>query len=334
MKYKILTVLLVFGMILGLVGCSGGSNKEDSLSDNKFINAESKEELSETWLMNSQLVKDYFFKKNLSIQSLIINNTYTEERQSTAYVHIVAENDVARLSINCAIESTKYDNGNWEVTNIYAEEKEIYFPVSEPDIDISFDDSEVVIERTEQEDTGDSVICKVYYKRVYDGEVACIEEYFYRKYYFDKETGENWVYYDGLRDECLGWDWFFKPITMISEVDGEGKGKINIEFSTHNNSITISDLQATAQSRKISLLDNYSYTNMEFMMEEYEGINNRLASSPCRNDYLCEFELYYKNDLGRDSKATGELFVTPDELWLRIYVPSSGYEKYNLTSAN
>lgn len=331
---KVLVVLLTGGMLFGMSGCSDDNKNVDLLINNAFTNTENKEELSENWLMSSIVVQDYFSRKNLEIQSLIINNTYTEDRQSTAYVHIVAENDIARLSINCAIESTKYDNDNWEVTDIHAEEKAIYFPVSEPDIDISFDDSEVIIERTDKEDTGDSIRCEVYYTRVYDGDVACIKEHFYRTYYFDKETGEGWVYYDGLRDECLGGDCELKTITMTSEKNGEGKGNVYVEFTLDNNSITIHDLQAKAQSKKISLLKYYDYSNMGFSTEYYKGISGRHVSSPCENDYICQFELYYKNGAGMDSEATGTLFITPDELWLRILVPSLGDEKYNLISKN
>lgn len=326
---KVLLILLCVVM-LGLAGCTSGGNENRVTLNNGFTQNDNKSGLSENDLMNSRVVQEYFSKRNLSVKSLVINNTFTEDRQSTAYVHIVAENDTARLSINYEIKSTKYDNGSWEVTNIYAEEKELYLPVSDPDIDIYYDDSEVVINRTDSEDRGDSILCRVYYKRIYDGKAARIEEDFSRNYYFNKETGEGWIYYDGLRDECLGGSYELKSVTTTVEKKGEGKAKVYIEFSMNGDSISVHNLQATAQGKKFTLLNNYDYSNMKFTSEYYKGVNGRLASSPCENDYMCEFRVYYKNSLGRDDDTSATFFVTPDELWLEIYVPSQGYGKYEL----
>ena len=205
---------------------------------------------------------------------------------------------------------------------------------SGPDINISFGDSKVVIKDKEMIDQGDTMLCKVYYTRIFDGKVACIEEELCRKYYYDKETKEGWKYHDAIREECTGGICKIKAINKNVSTKGDSKGYINIAFSIDDEGhLNIESLEGKAQLNKVTLSDSKYYKNIHSQSERYEN-GRRIKNTSCQYDYYYEFPLHYSGSYGAEGKATATFFVTPDEFRLEIFVPNSGWEKYNLSDVS
>lgn len=206
--------------------------------------------------------------------------------------------------------------------------------VSGPDINISFSDSKVVINDKEMIDQGDTLLCKVYYTRIFDGRVACIEEQLCRKYYYNKETKEGWKYYDGIREECTGGTCKIKATNKNVTANGDSKGNIKIAFTIDDDGyLNIESLEGKAQSNKVTLSDSEYYKNIHSQSERYEN-GRRIKNTSCQYDYYYEFPLHYSGSYGAKGKATATFFVTPDEFWIEIFVPNSGWEKYNLSGVS
>ena len=330
-KYIFLSVVVAI-MCETMWGCSFTVDElksevgNDDKSDSK---EESNDDVESKWYVQSDEVQQYFVNRGVAVKSASVEKTYTDERGRTAYVDIVAENDVARLEASYIIKSTKYDDGQWQVTDIEAEENEVYMPLADPKINISYDDSEVVITSTKTEDQGDDIRFVVYYNRVFDGSVARIEESYYKDYFWDKENSNDWITYN-LDDECLGGKCELIDISCKYERLSQNQKDIaTIGIISKDGKVTIDEFEATLNRNgawyskcDIELLDDYVYNDIELSIEEWQSHNARVAKSPCDMDYTYEFKLYNADD---KQNVTSILFVTPDELWLVIY--SDGQHK-------
>lgn len=322
-KYKLLGVLIAV-IVLTLVGCGddSSSSRRKNSSDSKS-DSDSTGELSETWYKESSVVKDYFAAKGVSVEELIIENTYTEGREHEASVSVVAKNGVASLNADYTIKSRKYDSGKWEIESIYASGKEVYLPISDPVVNIHYDDSEVVITSTEMEDQGDNLRFLVYYDRVFDGTVAKITEKHYKDYFWDKKNSNDWKTYD-LKDKWLSSVFEIKDIECIFEAESEdGKHIAQIGVVAKNGKLSISELDATVyrnsafySKEHITTLNGYVYDDLEVTMDEHNGINARMVDSPCDKDYSYVFPVYCADE---DKETSALLFVAPEQLWLVIY---------------
>ena len=318
---KLFMTLLITLLVIAMTGCEDNKQNDEILSEHRDDDSEMEDngELSANWYMESEKIVEYFNKRNVSVQEITINKTFTEGREHEASVNIIASNTHARLDADYTITSKQYDSGEWEVIRISAVGNEIYLPIFYPEINISFDDSEVIVTSTEMENQGDDLRFIVYYNRIFDGNVARIEESHYKNYFWDKSNSEDWVT-NNLKDECLSGACEIKDISGIYETRTEDqKNKANIEILVENNLINIKSFSARVSSYfvyDLQLIDGYNYNNIDATVELYKSNNKRIASSPCDMDYTYGFKVY--ND-GKNSNTSAVLFVTPDQLWLVIY---------------